>query len=61
MYAGLPADVKATLRQAFSQMHLNDEGRAILEAGQIRRFDLVTDRDYDRIREMAQLAQTVNI
>jgi len=61
MHRNLPADLKATLRQLFSQMHLADQGRAILQAGQIRRFDLVTDHDYDRIRQMNLLAQTINL
>jgi hypothetical protein len=42
-------------------MHQDSEGRAILESGLMARFAQVTDRDYDDIRRMDRLAQSVSL
>lgn len=57
----LPEPQKQALRQAFSQMHLNPEGQAILERGGIDRLTLVSDSDYDPIRQMHEIAQQVTL
>jgi hypothetical protein len=42
-------------------MHERAEGRRVLALARYARFAAVTDLDYDRIREMAQLAETVRL
>ena len=61
MHAHLPAELKAALRQAFSEMDHNEAGRSILAMGQIDHFAPVNDSDYDPIRTMTDLAQTVTL
>ncbi len=52
-------EIQGTIREVFVQMHKHPEGREILASGQIDRFAVVEDRDYDAIREMARQAQRV--
>jgi phosphonate transport system substrate-binding protein len=61
MQTNLPAEVKAGLRKAFSQMHTTEAGRTVLAKGQIDHFDLVSDPDYESIRQMAEIAKQVTL
>jgi phosphonate transport system substrate-binding protein len=58
-------EVAPTLREALRQellnMHAHPEGQATLAVGQMARFALVEDGDYDPIREMAQAAEGVTL
>ena len=56
---GVPADLRDALRRAFWEMHEDAEGQALLAAGQMARMAHVEDGDYNPIREMARLAETV--
>ena len=58
--ADLPADVRHAIREALLAMHTTSAGRAILRRGRMSHFAAVTDADYDPIREMAKLADTVS-
>ncbi len=53
------AELRAAIRAAFWHMHRTAAGRAILAQGQIKRMARVTDRDYDPIRHMEQVAGQV--
>ncbi|HET6443242.1 MAG TPA: PhnD/SsuA/transferrin family substrate-binding protein [candidate division Zixibacteria bacterium] len=55
----LPESTRNSLRQVFLRMHADKAGRAILDAGQIAQFVSVTNQDYDPIREMERIGQTV--
>jgi phosphonate transport system substrate-binding protein len=44
------------LRQLLCEMHGTGAGRSVLDLGLLRRFETVTDTDYDAIRHMARLA-----
>jgi phosphonate transport system substrate-binding protein len=57
----VPAPVRRSLRAALLAMHERAEGRRVLALARYARFAAVTDLDYDRIREMAQLAETVRL
>ena len=58
---GVPATVRRALRAALLAMHQYAEGRRVLALARYARFAAVTDLDYDRIREMASLAETVRL
>jgi phosphonate transport system substrate-binding protein len=58
---GLPDDLRRQLRQALLEMPTTDAGRAILSRGEVRRFAVVTDNDYDVIRRMIRALQEVGI
>lgn len=55
----VPADLKQQLRSAFLTMHTDPIGQAILMTGLIDHFVRVTDADYDPVRAMIPLAETV--
>lgn len=55
----LPAEIRQTIRKVFLDMHNEPLGSSILKAGQIKRFVQVKDRDYDPIRSMAHIAESV--
>jgi len=49
---GVPTFLKEKLREVFLNMHRDPEGKKILDAMLIDRFAVVTDANYDSIREM---------
>jgi phosphonate transport system substrate-binding protein len=55
--------VEATLRErirtALVEMHMQEDGRRILDKGRIKRLQPVSDKDYDPIRLMAREAASV--
>ncbi len=55
----LPSDIRQAARAVLLNMHADPEGQAVLAPGQWARFARVADHDYDRIREMARLAEPV--
>lgn len=57
----LPAACKLLLRAAFLEMHLNDEGRRILDGWGIARMAEVNNTHYDAIRRMAREADGVRL
>jgi phosphonate transport system substrate-binding protein len=57
----LSPEARAALRRILLQMHHDPAGKAILAAGQVRRFVPVEDKDYDAIRDMAQKAGCVTL
>ncbi|HVE81969.1 MAG TPA: PhnD/SsuA/transferrin family substrate-binding protein [Myxococcales bacterium] len=57
----VPAPERRALRAALLAMHERAEGRKVLALARYARFAAVTDLDYDRIREMARLAETVRL
>jgi len=59
VHTSVPADIRRALRRAFLEMHRSAAGSEILRRGNIRRFIRVTDADYDPIRMMAVLAETI--
>ncbi|MBM4422684.1 MAG: phosphate ABC transporter substrate-binding protein [Chloroflexi bacterium] len=59
MQRSLPQELKEALRQAFAAMRTDPRGRAVLDAGRMSRFALVADSDYDPIREMDRVAESV--
>ena len=56
---GLPADLRANIRQVFLQMHQDPRGQSLLAQSNIARFVRVKDEFYDSIREMEKLAKQV--
>lgn len=52
----LPSDLRDDLRRFLLALPETAEGRAVLAAGRLSGFAPVTDRDYDPIRRMADLA-----
>jgi phosphonate transport system substrate-binding protein len=57
----VPPSIRDALRQAFLQMHQITAGQAILQPSPVDRFVAVSDRDYDPIRQMAELAEKVRL
>ena len=55
----LPPAIRYAVRQIFLEMHRDEEGASILQAAKIKRFEAVTDSDYDPIREMEHTAAWV--
>ncbi len=55
----LPDSLRDSLRSVFLEMHQNEAGKAILREGMIARFVSVSDQNYDPIRDMERIAQTV--
>lgn len=53
--------LRNTIKTLIMEMHKDDRGRQILERGKIRRFESVTDKDYDPIRDMARIALDVQL
>ncbi len=57
----VPPELRAALRDTLIQMHTDPTGQAILHSGQTARFAAVQDHDYDLIRQMLRLGQTVTL
>jgi phosphonate transport system substrate-binding protein len=57
----VPVEQRAMLRKALATMHTTSEGAAILDGSSIVRFDIVTDRHYNGIRQMLRLADARGI
>ena len=57
----IPEEIRDALRFEFLAMDKDPEGRRILESAGILRFGVISDRDYDAIREMDLLADTVQL
>ena len=57
----LEPDVRRDLRAALTGLDQTGEGRTILRRGGLVRFAAVVDSDYDEIRRMAALAETVKL
>lgn len=59
--AAVPACIRTRLRSLLVQMTDDPEGEAILTRGGLTRLALVSDRDYDPIRHMQQIAASVSL
>ena len=57
----LPQGLMDSIRHALLAMDRSQLGRALLERHQAARFAAVEDDDYNPIREMAKIAETVNL
>ncbi|MFN2182572.1 MAG: phosphate/phosphite/phosphonate ABC transporter substrate-binding protein [Anaerolineae bacterium] len=57
----LPRDLRGTLREILLTMHQDPRGRAILAQGHMTRFAHVEDSDYNAIRHMARMAESVRL
>jgi phosphonate transport system substrate-binding protein len=57
----VPVGLRQQLRSLFQNLHTDPQGQRILESAAIARFVAVGDRDYDPIREMARLAESVHL
>jgi phosphonate transport system substrate-binding protein len=53
--------LRERVRNSFLTLHEDTHGRDLLAMGDYARFATVTDRDYDPLREMTRLAQTVGL
>jgi phosphonate transport system substrate-binding protein len=56
----VPRDLKERIQDLLLEMHHEQDGQAILEAGLIDHFVRVNDQDYDPIRRMARLASRIH-
>ena len=61
VHTSVPEDIYQALQSALTQLHNDDEGRALLAAGALARFTSVEDSDYDPIREMARQAEAIQL
>jgi phosphonate transport system substrate-binding protein len=59
MRASLSTALRDALRHQFATVHDSTDGRMILQKAGVNRFEVVTDRHYDPIREMAAVAKTI--
>jgi ABC-type phosphate/phosphonate transport system substrate-binding protein len=59
IHDSVPAAIRDGLRMEFLAMHQDAEGRHILDSAGILRFERISDSDYDPIREMDRIAETV--
>ncbi len=57
----LPEEVRRELRAALTGLDGTAEGKSILRRGGLVRFAAVADSDYDEIRRMAALAETIRL
>lgn len=55
----LSADLRCQIRQLLLELHLIPRGRAALAQAQLAQFISAEDRDYDPIRRMARVAESV--
>lgn len=55
----LSADLRCQIRQLLLKLHLLPRGRAALAQAQLAKFISAEDRDYDPIRRMARVAESV--
>ncbi|HEX9028119.1 MAG TPA: PhnD/SsuA/transferrin family substrate-binding protein [Anaerolineales bacterium] len=56
-----PVELKVRIKELFSCMDQDPEGRSLMARGAMRRFASVVDVDYDPIRAMAKLAERVTL
>lgn len=56
---GLSESFSGELRDLMITMNTLSEGRVVLDAGRLARFSAVADSDYDEIRRMSDISQTV--
>ena len=61
MLRSLSPDRQRSLRELLLAMHRDLEGQAILAQGHMTRFAHVEDSDYDAIRDMARVAESVRL
>ena len=57
---GLDPVIKARLKEVFITMHMNDQGKSILDKVKIDRFIEIQDNAYDSIREMRNFIDEQN-
>lgn len=57
----VPVQERALLRKALCMLHESAGGRALLQTAGLTRFALVSDHDYDGIRQMLRLANAREI
>jgi phosphonate transport system substrate-binding protein len=57
----VPIELRERIQQAFLTMHEDPAGRAVLKRGQMNKFTVVNDRDYDPIRHMARIAAPIDL
>jgi phosphonate transport system substrate-binding protein len=57
----VPAALRQEIRQVLVEMDGQENGRYILQKAGLKRWAMVTDRDYDPIRDMAKIAMTVTL
>lgn len=57
----VPAALRQQLRSLFLNLHTDPWEHKILHAAAVARFAAVSDRDYDPIRKMARLAESVHL
>ncbi len=50
----LDEETKEAMRQALANLHHSEEMRQLLQTGSIEHFKIVTDKDYDPIREVVR-------
>jgi phosphonate transport system substrate-binding protein len=55
----LPAPARAALRAALLTMHEDEQGRQVLAQGQLARFALVRDADYDDLRRKVRAGEGI--
>ena len=51
-HLSLPVEMRDQLRQLLSELHLSEEGRAILDASHISHFEPVSDAFYRQLAEI---------
>lgn len=57
----LPQEIRLAVRDALLRLHLTKAGRRLLALGRFSHFAAVADAEYDAIRRMDRLAQTVTL
>ena len=57
----IPAPLRELLRGALLTVHEDPAGRELLASARLARFTAVNDRDYDPLRRMTELAETVSL
>lgn len=61
VHKSLDRDLKRSIQKTLLEMHTDPVGADILEQGQFARFVSVTDKDYNPIRKMVEIAQMVKL
>ncbi|MEX1248833.1 MAG: PhnD/SsuA/transferrin family substrate-binding protein [Anaerolineales bacterium] len=61
VHVSVPLALRTRLHQALTQMHMEPEGKAMLESAGQSRFVAVIDRQYDPIREMYRRAEPISL
>lgn len=57
----VPSTIVARIRQQLAAMHTTTAGQQVLNAGDLARFQLVDDSDYDEIRRMSAFSSDVTL